>query len=561
MKEQKSMKFVHSISAKITLLTVIVVMLAQTSSLLQSGTASKKALLEVNENYIFSIAETSAELLESSSQSESVDYASLLGKVHMEGVASSYAYLVDSDGTMLYHPTAEKIGQAVENSVILNVVSQLQAGTIPQDEVVLYDFKGTMKYAAYAITNQEQIVVVSADQDELMKPVSTMIRNTIISTIIVLIICIIIAYIISMFICTPIKRLTTIINDTADLNFRHNPWSTPLCNRKDESGMMARSVRKMRKNLRGMIHDIEEASARITENMNHLQEVTDTVDNMCSDNSATSQELAAGMEETAATTATINESVNDIKISADELTHMATDGAKTSDEIMERAAKLREKTITASNTTINLYETVKQKADAAIEDSKAVEKIHELTQTITEISTQTSLLALNASIEAARAGESGRGFAVVANEIGSLADQTSKAIADIGNIVSTVNTAVNHMSECLEETTEFLEKTVLSEYKEFESVSNQYHKDADTFKSNMTTVQTAMTSLSSSIDMIADALNGINQTVGESSLGVTDIAEKTSDMVQKTSTTHDMVAESHEQSRHLRGIVEKFTLE
>ena len=101
---------------------------------------------------------------------------------------------------------------------------------------------------------------------------------------------------------------------------------------------------------------------------------------------------------------------------------------------MMRANDLRTKTVEASTKTMTMYNNVKTKAQEAIEGSKAVDKINELTGTIMEISSQTGLLALNASIEAARAGEAGRGFAVVATEIGSLADQTSKAIKDIGTI-------------------------------------------------------------------------------------------------------------------------------
>ena len=84
----------------------------------------------------------------------------------MEGIDSSYAYLVDTDGTMLYHPTAEKIGQPVENAVVLGVVAELAKGQVPVNETVTYDFKGVTKYAAYAITANRQIVVVTAAESD-----------------------------------------------------------------------------------------------------------------------------------------------------------------------------------------------------------------------------------------------------------------------------------------------------------------------------------------------------------------------------------------------------------
>ena len=156
---------------------------------------------------------------------------------------------------------------------------------------------------------------------------------------------------------------------------------------------------------------------------------------MCSDNSATSQQLAAGMQETAATTVNINENVGTMKEEADRLTEMAEKGADVSNEVMDRAKNLCNKTVTASNRTMEMYTNVKEKSEKAIEGSKAVEKINELTNTIMEISSQTGLLALNASIEAARAGEAGKGFSVVALEVGKLA----KSCTDLNNrITSTV---------------------------------------------------------------------------------------------------------------------------
>ncbi|MCI7523218.1 methyl-accepting chemotaxis protein [Roseburia hominis] len=562
MKEEQKVSFIHSISAKIMLMTVLAVVMSVLIVAFWAETGSKAVVGDVSADYILSMAEMGAEVVNNLPQeADAGTYETALADISMEGIDSSYAYLVDTDGTMLYHPTADKIGQPVENAVVLGAVAELAKGQVPANETVTYDFKGVTKYAAYAITADRQIVVVTADEDEIMKPLNQMVNKIMLLSFGILAAAIILAYVVSQFICRPIRQLTTIIVDTAQLDFRSNPNGAKLRSRRDETGEMANAVHVMRRNLRSMIGDIDTASNQITHNVDGLQEITTTVDHMCSDNSATSQQLAAGMEETAATTVTINENIDVIKTGADDINSMATEGARTSEEIMKRANDLRTKTVEASTKTMTMYNNVKTKAQEAIEGSKAVDKINELTGTIMEISSQTGLLALNASIEAARAGEAGRGFAVVATEIGSLADQTSKAIKDIGTIVDAVNTAVSNMAECLEETTGFLENTVLTEYKEFEQVSEQYQEDADTFKTSMNDVSDAIAGLANSIDAIAQALSGINSTVGESSIGVSDIAEKTSDMVEKTGTTHDMVEECYTYVEKLREIVGQFVLQ
>ena len=104
------------------------------------------------------------------------------------------------------------------------------------------------------------------------------------------------------------------------------------------------------------------------------------------------------------------------RVGADSLAKSADENKRTTDEMVG-----------------NIVGTLKK----AIEDSKSVERVNELTGEILNISSQTNLLALNASIEAARAGEAGKGFAVVADEIRQLADSSRDTANNIQDRKST----------------------------------------------------------------------------------------------------------------------------
>lgn len=564
MKSSSKVGGFRSINTKVIALVMISVLMAVAICLFTVAPKAKVSLENSTKAYMKNMASLQRDILDAQLDGEEgsgAEYEKMLSSITIEGAKSSYAYLVSKSGEMLYHPVPEKIGQPVENTVVTGIVDQLKAGNTPQDDVVTYDFNGVKKYASYAITSQEQILVITADEAEIMVPISNVIKLAIFIGIGIIVVFAFFAFFVSTIITRSLKKLTEIIVAMSNFDYRKNTREDLLCKQKDETGSIARAVRQMRQNLSEMVENINSASAKIEKNVKSLEEVTNVVNSMCMDNSATSEELAAGMEETAATTETIYSSIATMQKGASDINELSMFGDKVSKEVLERANILEKTTMEASNKTRETYESVKVKADKAIEGSKAVDKINELTDSIMSISSQTSLLALNASIEAARAGEAGRGFAVVATEIGNLAKETSTAVGDINTIVGEVVKAVMNMTDCLTETTGFLETTVLTDYGKFTKVSEQYSEDAIEFKSSMNEIYSAINKLTDSIHLITESVSGINETIGESTMGVTDIATKTTDMVTKTSETNDLVEESMECVKQLEQMVGKFILE
>lgn len=403
-------------------------------------------LMDLNKNYLYDLAvaygEKIQEEIEMIGYNTAVDYSNLsdaIGEVGLNGVPSSYAYLVAEDGTMLYHPTKDKVGQPVENAVVKSVVEKLQKGTVPEPEVVEYEFKGAMKYAAYYVTEKGNcILVVSADKDELMSTVHRVTLTGTICTIFLVIIASIIGFLIVNRIVKPILDVTEIVGRLAHMDFSEIEGQERLTARNDETGQMSRAVAELRGQLVEVITELREQSEQLFEASDTLNtnayETATTVEQVEKAVSEISDGASSQADETQKATENVILMGNMVEETAQEVADMI-DNANSMKRFSEEAFSTLQKLAKINDEAREAIDVIYEQTNTTNESAM---KIREATSLITSIAEETNLLSLNASIEAARAGEQGRGFAVVAGQIQKLAEQSNDSARQIENIIDSL---------------------------------------------------------------------------------------------------------------------------
>ena len=247
---------------------------------------------------------------------------------------------------------------------------------------------------------------------------------------------------------------------------------------KDEIGLLVKGINKFMDVLQSVIGDVVKSSGGLKESFADVEKsITRVNDNSC-DVSAVMQQLSASMQEVSATLITIDKNVSDVDSSVDEFEKSSEDILEYSNEMQQRATELEQNAIDSRKTTGDMVGEIIEKLKKAIDNSRSVEQVENLTNEILSISSQTNLLALNASIEAARAGEAGKGFAVVADEIRKLADSSRETANNIQQINEHVIAAVNELSKNSNQIVEYIDSDILPDYNNFVESGRKYSDDS-----------------------------------------------------------------------------------
>lgn len=284
---------------------------------------------------------------------------------------------------------------------------------------------------------------------------------------------------------------------------------------------------------------LQEILKLIIENTNYMENVVAEVDgsvvksnDSASDLSAMTEELSATMQDVGLSVNTINDNADDMLKDVEIIATKSDDINQFSKEMKANAEKIE------SDARYNMVQTgekvgnILDVLNKAIEDSKSVDQVNNLTNDILNISSQTNLLALNASIEAARAGEAGKGFAVVADEIRQLADSSRETANKIQSINSVVVAAVNNLSDNANNLVSYLQQTILPEFQTFVDGGVKYKENASYIENAMDEFVEKTDVLKKNMDEIAHSISTITTVVDEGAAGVNNAAISTQNLVE-----------------------------
>ena len=312
----------------------------------------------------------------------------------------------------------------------------------------------------------------------------------------------------------------------------------------DEIADLGKGINTFMDKLQDILRMIIENTRQMEDVVTGVQESVRNSNDSASDLSAVTEELAATMTEVGVSAGAINVNTEDIRAEVEAIAEKSNSINEYSKEMKAHADAMERAARTNMEETGSKVNEILDVLHEAIEDSKSVDQVNNLTNDILSISSQTNLLALNASIEAARAGEAGRGFAVVAEEIRQLADSSRETANRIQEINSVVTNAVHNLSGNANNLVEYMKDSILPEFDNFVQSGVQYRENATYIEEVMSEFTSKTDDLRRAMDEIAVSINAISGAIDEGARGVNGAAESTQVLVGDMETISDRMEEN-----------------
>ncbi|MCR4792548.1 MAG: methyl-accepting chemotaxis protein [Lachnospiraceae bacterium] len=477
------------------------------------------------------------------------DIAAKLSDVTALDYSSAYVYFVDSNGTMLYHPNEEKIGNPVENEAVKSLVSQIGNGAHPAPDVITYNFKGADKYAGYYIgANENYIAVLTADKSDVLSAIKKIQKITLFITLICIIVFGGAALYVERLISTPLIKTSKSLDELSTGNVATNCEAVSKLN---ETVTLINSFHALQDALSSSMGSVKEAAEALDQAIVNVDEKTgDNVESVSQINTAvnevaeTSQSVAENAQIMAEKAVELGTSIEALH----ENVGVLYEASQTIKNANNDATVCMKSVYAGANQSV---QAMKEITDKIGETNSAITDIVSAIQAIESIAAQTNLLSLNASIEAARAGEAGRGFAVVADEIRALADSSAESAKEIKRIIENVIA----QSKGTVDISNRVSEVVTKEQEDIEKAQEKFNVLSDSVEASISEIDT-IRQMTGTLDSIKSELTNATSELGAISEELGASAEEVAASCQ---TVTDACADTQNSTSEMRNVNEDMT--
>lgn len=362
--------------------------------------------------------------------------------------------LIDSaSNAYIFNEDYDKIGGQVEDTEELRILDKVQETDVVNDEALI----GGVRYriGAKMIPGRTWVLLAYKPYAEVYELAdrlhSIMLGINVVTFAFVLVVLIVI----TSFLLKDITKILNVCNVLRTLDLRNRENLKEYCG-KSETGKISASVLKLAESLAGVLSDVRQSETSLSNNVEAVKAYISNTEELTQKIVVSMSEISQGASDQAEDILVAAEEVSKISDLIEEnnvsLTNLK-DGSAEMKLTSQNAIEILNSLSQMSETTEAAISLINEKMDMT---NKATEEIAVATDLITNIASQTNLLAINASIEAARAGDSGRGFAVVAEEIKMLSDQSEQSASKIRDIISSLISTVGEANEAVKNVSDII---------------------------------------------------------------------------------------------------------
>ena len=483
----------------------------------------------------------------------------VLSNLKISGMKNPQFYMVNTQTKMnLINPDEKLLATESEDPVLLDVIDR--ANEHPKTKTGHFTTDG--KFVQYVnMASRAWVLVLVCDAKEAYRASNQIVAQ--------LAACCVAAYLligilsfVSITRCTrPLGFVERAIVRLGNLDLTKSRELDRYLGHKNEVGILADKIETLRQALVEIVGVLNDCSESVNVSSQSIHSNTGELSDYITDNMATTQQLAAGIESTNEIVFDLNEKVEHINTMLETVASLIQDGAEKSQELLDSSSNIEKTSKESYESSLVSIKRNRTHIQEATSKLRGLSEINSLVADIMGVAEETNLLSLNASIEAARAGEAGRGFAVVASEIGSLAKDSSETASRIDGICGNVNENIRDVEDCFTQLTDYLEQDVAPAFSTFNHISEENKQMATDLKSVIVQMQETLQEFGVFLNNVTRQMSSIQQASEQNERGVGDIVNKTSSATLVSEQMINVANSNKESVEKLMKIIDQFTEE